>query len=377
MTSARLEYWDGLKERLNEGKVSLQELVSLKYFLETETEEPDDVTEIELLYDRAVATFKKKTEDEFEDLDGDVALAVFSAGCGVYLTPDGTLNYTIVERAIGFDWLAAYELLNRANRIATRSLELWVADARSLSESSGPQRRKAKETIAERMPHCRRAYELCTSILSAVNMEKVRREELVAAGEKLSREPSQEFLKRVDVIEPSIAVAESEFERAAQRHAQGLYGRGMALGIAALAAICAAVALVFYLNDVPAWYGVAIVAGGVGAIVSVLQRMASQRLRLDYEAGQGTLIALGAVRPLIGATFGIVLFCAVEGDWIPAIEISTGSSLAFYAVLGFLAGFNERFAQDMLVVSAAQISKAPAPEPEGPTPTAQPTASTP
>jgi hypothetical protein len=127
------------------------------------------------------------------------------------------------------------------------------------------------------------------------------------------------------------------------------------MGVAVIIVMCAALAAVFSSDHVPAWYGVALLSGGLGAIVSVLQRMASGRLRLDYDAGRGMLIVLGAVRPLIGAVFGMVLFAAVDGGWLPSLQVSQTHALAFYAVLGFLAGFNERFAQDMLVASAAQL----------------------
>src|SRR3954453_17961113 len=86
--------------------------------------------------------------------------------------------------------------------------------------------------------------------------------------------------------------------------------------------------------------------------------MASGRLRLDFNAGGGMMMALGAVRPLIGAIFGVILFAIFDGGWLPAIAIQNTKPLAFYAVLGFLGGFNERFAQDMLVGSARQLAGA-------------------
>jgi hypothetical protein len=91
--------------------------------------------------------------------------------------------------------------------------------------------------------------------------------------------------------------------------------------------------------------------------------MASGRLRLDFDAGSGMTMALGAVRPLIGAIFGVILFAIFDGEWLPSIEIQHAKPLAFYTVLGFLAGFNERFAQDMLVGSARQLSASQEPAP--------------
>ena len=161
------------------------------------------------------------------------------------------------------------------------------------------------------------------------------------------------------MVSPEIAEAEAKFERAAQRYARGKYSQGMIFGAVGIGLFCCVLAIAFDAHHVPAWYGVAALAGGIGAIVSVLQRMASGKLKLEYDAGDSTLITLGAVRPLLGAIFGAVLFCAIEGGWLPAVSVETNHELAFYSVLGFLAGFNERFAQDMLVVSAGTLAHQP------------------
>src|SRR6266511_5298141 len=50
------------------------------------------------------------------------------------------------------------------------------------------------------------------------------------------------------------------------------------------------------------------IAGGVGAIVSVLMRMSSNRFRVDYEVGRSTIRRLGSFRPFIGAVFGVALY---------------------------------------------------------------------
>jgi hypothetical protein len=241
---------------------------------------------------------------------------------------------------------------------------------------------RLRAAVSEQRRHLERAYDLTTSIFSAVNLEKLERDERVKANQSvrekskdehaeglervnqdqcvdprgISRQPSSQFLNRVEIIRPMVEEAEFAFRAAAQRYAQVRYGRGMVLGIGLLVLLCAALGIVFSAHDTPAWYGVALAAGGAGAVVSVLQRMASAKLHLDYNAGGGMLTTLGAVRPLIGATFGMVLFAVVDGGWLPSIDISHEKPLSFYAVLGFLAGFNERFAQDMLVGSAKHLS---------------------
>jgi hypothetical protein len=358
-----LETW---RERVDTGDFSFGDIVRFKYWQEYGTDQ--NLKAIgEALYGTALSAFKKRKESD--EVPGELDVSIFPAGCGVYVTPDGKFWFSIMERAIRFDWSAGQLIVDQ---IAKRSHELWPGELSALPEVPDPnhkgfnawrdQRRqgktlkRVKADIAEREPHTHRAYELCTSIFSAVNLERMNRAEQEDENRKISQEASDAFLKRVALIRPGIEEAEADFDRAAQRYARGQYGRGMLAGAAAIVGLCVGLAGAFAIWDVPAWQGVAVLGGGVGAIVSVLQRMASGKLKLDYDAGRWTLEVLGAVRPLIGAVFAVVLFCAIEGGWLPAIQVETDHELAFYAVLGFLAGFNERFAQDMLVASAAQLT---------------------
>jgi hypothetical protein len=79
--------------------------------------------------------------------------------------------------------------------------------------------------------------------------------------------------------------------------------------------------------------------------------MTSGRLRLDTHAAPAMTMAYGAVRPAIGGVLGMALFVLFEGGLLPAVEVADEARLPFYAAVGFLAGFNERFAQDMLAGS--------------------------
>jgi hypothetical protein len=159
----------------------------------------------------------------------------------------------------------------------------------------------------------------------------------------------------LEVLRPEVERAETLLRIAAQRTAQVNYGRGMLLGVAGLFVLCALLAGAFYLGDVPAEYGVALPAGALGAIVSVLQRMTSGSLRLDFNAGTTMLTTFGAVRPIVGAIFGMAIFALLKGG--VSIEVTTDAPLAFYAAVGFLGGLNERFAQDMLVGSAKELTR--------------------
>lgn len=85
-------------------------------------------------------------------------------------------------------------------------------------------------------------------------------------------------------------------------------------------------------------------AGGLGAFVSVLMRMSSNKFRVDYEVGRSTIRRLGSFRPFIGAVFGVTLFFLVKSH-IPNIDLPSSDSEAFFflGILAFLAGFNERW----------------------------------
>jgi hypothetical protein len=91
-------------------------------------------------------------------------------------------------------------------------------------------------------------------------------------------------------------------------------------------------------------------AGGLGALVSVMQRLTTGRLRLNYTAEHNSLRLLGAFRPLLGGILGLVVYVFITGDLldISGPTESPIKTLYFLAAIAFLAGFSERFAQDTL-----------------------------
>jgi hypothetical protein len=93
-------------------------------------------------------------------------------------------------------------------------------------------------------------------------------------------------------------------------------------------------------------------AGGAGAMVSAMSRMGSDAFYLDPLAEHRGVALLGAFRPLIGAVFGAAAFLVVEGGLLDVVPASVGDAeptrTFFFAALGFLAGFNERFATGVL-----------------------------
>jgi hypothetical protein len=84
-------------------------------------------------------------------------------------------------------------------------------------------------------------------------------------------------------------------------------------------------------------------AGALGAFVSVLQRMTTEKFDTHFDLGRRTLYVLGSYRPVLGAVFGVVTYFALASGLLQA-HIPTGKrEIFFYGSLAFVAGFSERF----------------------------------
>ncbi|HSB39833.1 MAG TPA: hypothetical protein VLD13_12155 [Gaiellaceae bacterium] len=153
---------------------------------------------------------------------------------------------------------------------------------------------------------------------------------------------------------------EDYYRRAAVRSGQIVYVGGMLLGMLPLLLLIV-LALVLRLADshnVTVRIGlVCFAAGGVGALMSVMSRMNSGRVRVDWEFGKDTLRTLGALRPFVGGVFGLMTFFALKSG-IVALEVGDSRSSYFYILFAFAAGFSERLAQDMLLGPTIQAAAA-------------------
>jgi hypothetical protein len=85
--------------------------------------------------------------------------------------------------------------------------------------------------------------------------------------------------------------------------------------------------------------------GAVGALVSVVTRMTSSKSKfdLDFEVGRRQLHRLGSFRPVIGAVSALVVFFAMKADLFQVLP-DQQESIYLYAVVAFVAGFSERWA---------------------------------
>ena len=274
---------------------------------------------------------------------------------------------------------------NVAKRIAA-----WPGKVRRQRAAATARRRskraaeKAKErgqrNDAQRQPHLERAFYCVSSILNAIALENETNHSRAQPGLRLrayslltaaftvvepslgqyqplwhSPEPSATFQAHLEVLRAEADRVEDLLNVAAAQTAQANYTRGMAVGTCVMFLGSAAVATGLAILHVPAQYAISAPAGALGALVSVFQRMTTGRLHLDLHAGRRLLRLFGAIRPVIGAIFGMAVYAVLKGGVLPAVGTPT-APLAFYGAIGFLAGFNERFAQDMLGESAQEVA---------------------
>ena len=123
-----------------------------------------------------------------------------------------------------------------------------------------------------------------------------------------------------------LSKVEDYYDRAGEKVGRIVYFWGMMIGIAALAVIAVPGVWVysffvdgFELTDTNTkTFFVCYSMGAIGAIISVLTRMAAKGSDafVDYEVGRPSLRRVGSFRPVIGAVFAVVLYFALESGLI-------------------------------------------------------------
>ena len=177
---------------------------------------------------------------------------------------------------------------------------------------------------------------------------------VVDGREKLSR---QEEGRAAHRSRAELARVETYYDRAGEKTGRLVYFWGMLIGLAALGALAVPGALIYSLfgnfelkSEGARTFFVCYGMGAVGAIVSVMTRMASASGKgfVDYEVGRPSLRRIGSFRPIIGAIFGVVVYLALKSGLVQLQPGNDGQSAYFYAAIAFVAGFSERRARILL-----------------------------
>ena len=97
-----------------------------------------------------------------------------------------------------------------------------------------------------------------------------------------------------------------------------VYLKGLLWGVLALAALAPALAYVLSSVSVPdvdsTLFVGCLVAGSLGAVMSVLIRLGGDSLDVDHQFGREYLTSLAALRPLIGAVFARAALLRLQGQ---------------------------------------------------------------
>ena len=161
-----------------------------------------------------------------------------------------------------------------------------------------------------------------------------------------------------------------DYRQAANGDAQLIYFGGMAIGVAFISLLYLVSRGILQGEDVQdATIIGCLVAGALGAVVSVIARINSGSFDLDADVARGYTLFLGALRPWIGSIFGVLTYFAVTSGFVEVFKIPPDGIKQFYflCVIAFGAGFSERWAQDTLTGGLTGRSrKADPPSPTAP-----------
>jgi hypothetical protein len=162
---------------------------------------------------------------------------------------------------------------------------------------------------------------------------------------------------------------EAHYQQAASREAQIVYLGGMLAGVLALCAITVPVGILLAASSAPVslttFFG-CLIAGALGALVSVVTRMSADKFHVRHEVGRSYVQRVAAFRPFIGGVFGLLVYFALQGGVIRQLDVPTDERdrFAFFLVLAFAAGFSERLVKEVLRSSNGEEAAATTPAPK-------------
>jgi hypothetical protein len=132
---------------------------------------------------------------------------------------------------------------------------------------------------------------------------------------------------------------------------------GMAEGMVALVVLTGlAVALMWGVTEIEGGaestdrehlrlFATCVIAGAIGAVLSVLTRMASLGMKFTrkHELGRKNVRWIGVYRPFVGGLFGVAAFLLLASGILQTQDPTGDQKLAYYGILALFSGFFERF----------------------------------
>jgi hypothetical protein len=175
---------------------------------------------------------------------------------------------------------------------------------------------------------------------------------LLSLNDARGENPPQAHKAAVALEVRRLAALRHDYRAAANGDAQLVYFAGMAIGIAMLAWLYLVANSVLRGADVEERTIIGcLVAGALGAVVSVIARINSGTFALDFDVARGYTLFLGALRPVIGSIFGLLAYFMLTSGFVQIFKLPDAGSIErfyFLCVIAFAAGFSERWAQDTL-----------------------------
>jgi len=265
-------------------------------------------------------------EARYGEILGEYWSTIEPSGVAVTRKPAPPLFRLVMEDELRFhratDWVtrdspAVADLLFRCESLAIKITEVL---------------RHASETIA-----LRRVLAVASALLGFLDRTK-------GTAEKADPLPVvREQLREFDSID-------EYYRRAGSRIGRILYTWGMVIGLTVLAGLLSAFVLPLWLWGPLDWadrglqiFLVSYGAGAIGAFISVLQRMATEKFTIHYDLGRRSLYILGSYRPVLGAVFGVFTYFLLASHLLQTEDPAGERALFFYGAVAFVAGFSERF----------------------------------
>ncbi len=199
----------------------------------------------------------------------------------------------------------------------------------------------------------RRIHAVASHLLGFVDREWGR-EPPPAAGQRAPDKAHQGAAKKF-VEDQQLEKVERFYDQAGSGQARILFFWGMAQGLLALVLLTAVAVLVAWpvdgLDGGGTHWGelqlfvISVVAGALGAVLSVLSRMASLtgKFALDHELGRKNVRWMGIYRPFVGGIFGVATFLMLASGILQTESPGADKDFAYYGILALFSGFFERF----------------------------------